>query len=113
MIIEEACVVEPMVIPDDLSELGEAMIRSPSGDTAAAAILAGRGRLLLSEDMMMRRLASEVFGVKGVWVQAVLLSAVQANGCGRLCRCAGALGRPSTWLCRPQHICASLDVRAR
>ncbi len=27
MTIEEACVVEPMVIPDDLSELGEAMIR--------------------------------------------------------------------------------------
>ena len=79
MTIEEACVVEPMVIPDDLSELGEAMIRSPSGDTAAPAILAGRGRLLLSEDMMMRRLASEVFGVKGVWVQAVLLSAVQAR----------------------------------
>ena len=77
--IEEACTVEPVVIPDDLSELGETLLGFSSGEAIAPAVIAGQDRLLLCEDMMMRQLAGLAFGTKGVWLQAVLLSAQQAE----------------------------------
>ena len=77
--IQEACESEPFVIPDNLSELGEQLLRFPSPDAVAPAIIAGRGRLLLCEDMMMRQLTARAYGTKGIWLQAVLLSAMQAR----------------------------------
>ena len=77
--IQKACETEPLVIPDDLSEFGEQLLRFPSPDAFAPAIIAGRSRLLLCEDMMMRHLSAKAYGTKGVWLQAVLLSAVQAE----------------------------------
>lgn len=77
--IQEACETEPFVIPDDLSEFGEQLLRFPSPDAFEPAIIAGRSRLLLCEDMMMRHLSAKAYGTKGVWLLAVLLSAVQAG----------------------------------
>ena len=77
--IERACSVEPLVIPDNMSELGEQLLRLPPADAVAPAIIAGRNRLLLTEDMMMRQLTGNAYGTKGVWLQAVLLSAMQAE----------------------------------
>ena len=76
--IEKACRVEPVVIPDNLSELGERLLRLSSGDAVAPAVLAGQDRLLLCEDMMMRHQARPAFGAKGVWLQTVLISALRA-----------------------------------
>ncbi len=77
--IQEACTVEPVVIPDDLSEVGETLLGFPSGDAIAPAVIAGQDRLLLCEDLTMRQWAGLAFGTKGVWLQAVLLSAQQAE----------------------------------
>ena len=77
--IRDNCEVEPLVIPDNLSGAGEELIHLPMGDSVAPAVMAGEDRLLLSEDMVMRQMASNVYGVKGVWLQAVLLSALQAG----------------------------------
>ena len=77
--IEKACNEEPTVIPDYLSERGEKLIRIPVRDAFAPAVIAGRDRLLLSEDLMMRQLASSAYGTRSVWLQAVLMNAVQAG----------------------------------
>ena len=75
--IEEACEVEPIEFPDHFSELGELLVGLPPRDAFAPAVMAGKKRLLLCEDLMMRQLAGEAFGAKGVWLQAVLMSAEQ------------------------------------
>lgn len=77
--VEMACEVEPVQIPNDLSELGEKLVRLPPIGGFSSAIIAGQTRLLLCEDMMMRQFAHEAFGVKGVWLQSVLFSAEQAG----------------------------------
>ena len=77
--IEKECNVEPLVVPDNLSELGEALVHPPFCDAAAPAIIAGQTRLLLSEDMMIRQVANKAYGTKGVWIQATMWSAVQAK----------------------------------
>ena len=77
--IEEACEVEPIEFPDHFSELGELLVGLPPRDAFAPAVMAGKKRLLLCEDLMMRQRASEAFGTKGVWLQAVLISAEQAG----------------------------------
>ncbi len=77
--IEEACEVEPIEFPDHFSDLGELLIGLPPRDAFAPAVMAGKKRLLLCEDLMMRQRASEAFGTKGVWLQAVLMSAEQAG----------------------------------
>ena len=77
--IKEACTVEPVVIPDDISDLGETLLSHPSGDAVVPAVIAGQDRLLLCEDMLMRQLAGKAFGTKGIWLQVVLLSALQAE----------------------------------
>lgn len=77
--IEEACTVESVVIPDRLSELGDLLLKAPSKDAFVPAVIARGDRLLLDEDMVMRQWADRAFGTKGVWLQAVLVSAVQAR----------------------------------
>lgn len=77
--VESSCVVEPLVSPDRLSEMGEKLVRLPPSGAFAAAVMAGGSRLILCEDFMMRRLAREGFGTKGVWLQAVLSDAEQAG----------------------------------
>ena len=75
--IEEVCEVEPIEFPDHLSELGESLVGLPPQDAFAPAVIAGKERLLLCEDLMMRQWAGEAFGTKGIWLQAVLMSAEQ------------------------------------
>ena len=77
--IEEACEVEPIEFPDHFSDLGELLVGLPPRDAFAPAVMAGKKRLLLCEDLMMRQLAGRGFGAKGVWLQAVLMSAEQAG----------------------------------
>ena len=77
--IEEACEAEPLVVPDGLSRLGDDLTRTPAGESLAPAILAGEDRLLLSEDMMIRQLGTRGYSTKGVWLQPVVLSSMQAG----------------------------------
>ena len=78
-VIESACCVEPVVIRDDLPEGTEALLTFGSGDLAAPILIADEGRVLLCEDMWMRNLGETLFGLKGVWLQAVLLSAIESR----------------------------------
>ena len=76
--IEEACSIEFVVIPDELPDSVEQILSSPVGDAFACAILAREGNLLLLyEDMIMRQGARVFLDVKGVWIQAVLSSALR------------------------------------
>ncbi|MDE2678126.1 MAG: hypothetical protein OXI76_09490 [Gemmatimonadota bacterium] len=77
--IEEACAIEPVVIPSGLPESGDRLLNVPLGDAFVPAVVARQQGLLLSEDMVMREVAEGVFEAKGVWLQPVLLSAVQAE----------------------------------
>ena len=78
-VVEGSCVVEPLQFPDRLSELGEKLTRLPPTGAFAAAAMAGQSRMLVCEDIVMRRLARDGFGAKGVWLQAVLFDAAQAG----------------------------------
>ena len=71
------CKIEPVVIPDNLTDVGERLIDSPFCDVVSPAVIAGQDRLLLCEDMTMRQLAGSVFGTKCVWIQVVLWSALR------------------------------------
>jgi len=84
--IAEACTVESVVIPDELSAFGDRLLKAPFRDAFVPAVVA-RGRLLLDEDMMMREWADQAFGTKGVWLQAVLFSALQAGTMDRVDYC--------------------------
>ena len=77
--IREACTIEPVVIPDNLTEAGESLLGLWSGNAVAPSLIAGQDRLLLCEDMMMRHLVGSVFGSKSIWLQPVLLSALEAG----------------------------------
>lgn len=77
--IEKLCTVEPVQVPDHLPEHGENLIERLPPDTFTACIMAGDTRLLLCEDIVIRQMAREVFGTKGVWLQASLYSAEQAG----------------------------------
>ena len=77
--VESSCVVEPLQLPDRLSEMGEKLVRLPPSGAFAAAVMAGESRLLLCEDFVMRRLARDGFSARGVWLQAVLSDAEQAG----------------------------------
>ena len=75
--IEEACNIKTVVIPDELPDTVEQILDSPVGDTFICAILAKEDNLLLlCEDMIMRRWARVLLDIKGVWIQAVLSSAL-------------------------------------
>ena len=77
--IEDTCAVESVVIPDDMPELGDQLLRFPLGDAFVPAVAARQGRLLLCEDMIMRQLVDRAFGTKGLWLQPVLFSALRAG----------------------------------
>ena len=77
--VEGSCAVEPLQSPDRLSEIGEKLVGLPPSGAFAAAVMAGESRLLLCEDLEMRRLARDGFGAKGIWLQAVLSDAEQAG----------------------------------
>ena len=68
-----------MQLPDNLSDLGERLIRIPPEGAFSVGIMAGETRILVSEDIAIRHYSQEAFRTKGVWIQAVLLSAVQAG----------------------------------
>lgn len=75
--IREVCDVEPVVIPDNLSDVGKQFMEPPFSDAVSPAIITGQDRLLLCNDMAMRQLARSVFGTKSVWIQVVLWSALR------------------------------------
>lgn len=77
--IKTAVDVQPVVVPDELSEAGDELMDSPLDETVGPAVLAGIDRLLVCEDMILRNLVGAAFGAKGVWIQAVLLSALHAG----------------------------------
>ncbi len=77
--IEEACTVESVVIPDELSDFGDRLLKAPFRNAFVPAVVARGHRLLLDEDMVMRQWADRAFGTKGVWLQPVLFSALQAG----------------------------------
>ena len=103
--IEEACEVEPIEFPDQFSELGEFLVGLPPKDAFAPAVMAGKKRLLLCEDLMMRQRASEAFGTKGVWLQAVLMSAEQAGTISQ-----NTLTDAAIYLATHRHGTVSLDM---
>ena len=78
-VIEENCETEPLVVSDGLSRLGEDLTRTPVGESVAPAFLARADRLLLSEDIVIRELGNRGYGTRGVWLQAVALSAFRAG----------------------------------
>lgn len=74
--VEIACTPEPVVIPDTLPEIAELVLQFPAGDAIAPLILAGQQRVLVCEDLAMRQLGQQAFNTRGVWLQAVLLAAL-------------------------------------
>ena len=80
--IEAACTVESVVIPDELPDFGDRLLKVPFRNAFVPAVVARRNRLLLDEDIVMRQWADRAFGTKGVWLQAVLFSALQAGTMG-------------------------------
>ena len=75
--IKEICAVEPIVIPDNLTDAGEQFMEPPFSDAVSPAVIAGQDRMLLCEDMAMRQLAKSVFGTRCVWIQVVLWNALR------------------------------------
>lgn len=75
--IEEECRIDPVVIPDELPDLVEQILSVPAGSYFTCSILAGEGKLLLCEDVIMRQWARELLNVKGIWLQAVLSYALE------------------------------------
>ena len=77
--IEKHCSVEPVQLPDNLSDLGEQLIHIPPEGAFSVGIMAGDARILVSEDIAIRHYSQEAFRTKGVWIQAVLFYAMQAG----------------------------------
>ena len=76
--IEKECSIETVAIPGKLPDAVKQIINSPAGDAFICAILAReRNLLLLCEDMIMRQFARALLDVKGLWIQAVLFSAME------------------------------------
>ena len=63
----------------ELSDFGDRLLKAPFRNAFVPAVVARTNRLLLDEDMVMRQWADRAFGTKGVWLQAVLFSALQAG----------------------------------
>ena len=77
--IEEHCSVEPVQLPDNFSEVGEKLVRVPPPGAFNVGVMAGRNRVLVSDDLVIRQWSREGFSAKGTWIQAVLFSAEQAG----------------------------------
>ncbi len=105
--IEEACTVESIVLPDELSDFGDRLLKAPFRDAFVPAAVARRNRLLLDEDMVMRNWADRAFGTKGVWLQAVLFSALQAGTMDRGDYCEALVQLAA---CRHGHVFTGTQV---
>ena len=77
--IEDQCSVESVLVADNLSEMGEKLIRIAPADSFTVGVMAGKDRVLVCEDLTIRQLSQEAFDAQGVWIQAVLFSAEQAG----------------------------------
>ncbi|OYW86349.1 MAG: hypothetical protein B7Z22_06790, partial [Hyphomonas sp. 32-62-5] len=75
--IAEACTIEPVTVPDDLPDALERLSEIADPDLMAPAILAGKKRLLLSDDLALRELSAEVFQTEAVWLQTAAQSALK------------------------------------
>ena len=76
--IEKECRIEAVVIPDELPDAVEQIINSPTGEAFICAVLARKHNLLLlCEDMIMRHFARSLLDVKGLWIHAILVSAME------------------------------------
>jgi hypothetical protein len=73
------CEVVPSEAPDQISDVSKELVENFSGDLLDPAFCAAKGGLLLSEDMFYRQLAAQEYEIPGVWLQAVLMFAVQEN----------------------------------
>ena len=69
--------LNPVVIPDNLTDAGEQFMESPFSDAVSPAVITGQDRLFLCQDMAMRQLARSVFDTKCVWIHVVLWSALR------------------------------------
>ncbi len=77
--IVSRCEVVPSEAPDLIPDVSRELIENFSGDLLDPAFCAIRGGLLLSEDMFYRQLAAQEFDVPGIWLQSVLMFALQEN----------------------------------
>ncbi|MDE0554495.1 MAG: hypothetical protein OXI24_09795, partial [Candidatus Poribacteria bacterium] len=83
--IEKECRIEAVVIPDELPDAVEQIINSLTGEAFICAVLARKHNLLLlCEDMIMRHFARYLLDVKGLWIQAVLVSAMENETLARI-----------------------------
>ena len=96
--IEEYCSVEPVQLPDNLSELGEKLIHVPPDGAFSAGVMACETRILVSEDLAIRQYSQEAFSTKGVWIQVVLFSADQAGTMST-----GSYAEAAVYLARHRH----------
>lgn len=75
-LITDNCKVLPTVAPDEISEVSRELIQGFSRNLLDPIFCASTGKMLLSEDMYYRQLAEHEFSVKGVWLQTVIMYAV-------------------------------------
>ena len=73
------CEVVPSEAPDQIPDVSRELIENFSSDLLDPVFCADRGGLLLSEDMFYRQLAAQEFDVPGIWLQSVLMFALQEN----------------------------------
>lgn len=105
--IESFCTIEPAVLADALPAQIETLISVVSGEPFIPMALASTDRLLLSDDLALRRIGFEAFNTKGVWLQAVLLSALKDSAIS-LERYADAL----VLLSARRHCFVSVDAKS-
>lgn len=73
--IERNCEIRSVTIPDEPGEVADALLDTIS-DLLDVVYLAGSDHVILSDDLHYREVASVVTSSRGVWLQAVLLYAV-------------------------------------
>lgn len=77
--ITDACRIEPYTVPDELPDFMEELVAMESPDLLAPAILAEETRLFLTDDFGLRLLASNVLNTRSIWMQSVLLYALDSG----------------------------------
>lgn len=78
-IIKAGCMVQAVAAPNERNRIAEIFLANFGSHVMDSAVLASRGHLLVSEDMHHRGIAERAYSVAGVWIQPVLLWAVE-NG---------------------------------
>ena len=71
--------VENRVLPNELPELAEAILRFPNGQAIAPIIYAGEETFFISDDKQMRDLGTQLVGSKGAWLQVILQVGLAEN----------------------------------